>query len=366
MYTVCFTANATSAIKLVGDAYPFGKSRGLLLSADNHNSVNGIREYARRAGAPVRYLDLDADLRLRDPDAALDVASRAMTGGLFAFPAQSNFSGVQHALDLVARAQRRRLRRAARRRGIRAQQRPRPARARAGLRGALVLQDVRLSHRHRRAHRAAGFTRRPASPVVRRRSGGFRLRAERHAPAHAGRPRIRGRHARFSQHLRACRTASRFSNALALHGFTTTSRGSPRHCSTRFGDSDTAMVARSLRVYGPRADARTRRHGRVQCRRFRRRPCFVFSRGAARSRARRRAPRRLLLQSRMRRVGVRIQRGPRARGDAGAAREGFTIERFAAHMGRDVAVGAMRASLGMANNVRDVERAVAVVASFAD
>ena len=49
-----------------------------------------------------------------------------------------------------------------------------------------------------------------------------------------------------------------------------------------------------------------------------------------------------------------------------AAHEGFTIERFATHMERDVAVGAIRASVGMANNARDVERAIAVVASFAD
>ena len=39
----------------------------LLLSADNHNSVNGIREYARRAGARSSAIPLDGELRLRDP-----------------------------------------------------------------------------------------------------------------------------------------------------------------------------------------------------------------------------------------------------------------------------------------------------------
>ena len=49
-HAVCFTANATGAIELVGESYPFAPT-GLLLAADNHNSVNGIREFAARAGA---------------------------------------------------------------------------------------------------------------------------------------------------------------------------------------------------------------------------------------------------------------------------------------------------------------------------
>ena len=102
-HDVIFTANTSAAIKLVAEAYPFSKERGCFLAADNHNSVNGIREYARRAGAPVRYLPLDPDLRLLD--AELLLAEASLHGeGLFAFPAQSNFSGVQHPLDLVTKA----------------------------------------------------------------------------------------------------------------------------------------------------------------------------------------------------------------------------------------------------------------------
>jgi selenocysteine lyase/cysteine desulfurase len=100
-YVVCFTANATAAIKLVAEAYPFGPDVPYVLTADNHNSVNGVREYARRAGAPVEYIPLRADLRLDHPEARL---ARAGGGGLFAFPAQSNFSGVQHPLSLVRTA----------------------------------------------------------------------------------------------------------------------------------------------------------------------------------------------------------------------------------------------------------------------
>ena len=99
-YVVCFTANATAAIKLVAEAIRSGRHAACVLTADNHNSVNGVREYARRAGADGRYLPLRADLRLDHPEARLG-ADRS-GGGLFAFPAQSNFSGVQHPLSLVA------------------------------------------------------------------------------------------------------------------------------------------------------------------------------------------------------------------------------------------------------------------------
>jgi selenocysteine lyase/cysteine desulfurase len=102
-HDVCFTANATAAIKLVAEGYPFSPETTCVLSTDNHNSVNGIREYARRAGAKIRYLPLDRQLRLRDAELVLAVRN----GGLLAFPAQSNFSGVLHPLDLIDTAHRR-------------------------------------------------------------------------------------------------------------------------------------------------------------------------------------------------------------------------------------------------------------------
>jgi selenocysteine lyase/cysteine desulfurase len=55
-YAVVFTANASHALKLVGESYPFGPGNRFLLTFDNHNSVNGIREYARKAGAGVTYI----------------------------------------------------------------------------------------------------------------------------------------------------------------------------------------------------------------------------------------------------------------------------------------------------------------------
>jgi len=49
-YCVVFTQNASGALKLVGEAYPFAPDGQYLLTFDNHNSVNGIREYARMWG----------------------------------------------------------------------------------------------------------------------------------------------------------------------------------------------------------------------------------------------------------------------------------------------------------------------------
>jgi selenocysteine lyase/cysteine desulfurase len=104
-YVVCFTANTSSAIQLVASAYPFGPDAPLILSADNHNSVNGMRAYAERAGARVHHLPLDAELRLHDVASELTVLRATHVGaGLVAFPAQSNFSGVRHPLALVERA----------------------------------------------------------------------------------------------------------------------------------------------------------------------------------------------------------------------------------------------------------------------
>ena len=103
-YTVCFAANASNAIRLVAEAFPFERGSALALAADNHNSVNGIREYARRAGAALRLLPLDDTLRLEEPEQRLGRAPAAPS--LLAFPAQSNFSGVRHPLGLVRAAQR--------------------------------------------------------------------------------------------------------------------------------------------------------------------------------------------------------------------------------------------------------------------
>ena len=153
-YAAIFTPNATGACRLVGEAYPFGPRTRLILTQDNHNSVNGIREFARSRGAITRYVPFcSPELRVDDdavrqalaqprpgplgaawrvarcgvapsagrgwrarrqrslaadgvpdadrPAALLDGAATPRRRGLFAYPAQSNFSGVQHPLSWI-------------------------------------------------------------------------------------------------------------------------------------------------------------------------------------------------------------------------------------------------------------------------
>ena len=105
-YTAVFTLNASGALKLVGESYPFQPGGRLLLTVDNHNSVNGIREFARVKGAAIDYAPLTVpELRvdLAATDALLSRADPSRPN-LFAFPAQSNFSGVKHPLALIDRA----------------------------------------------------------------------------------------------------------------------------------------------------------------------------------------------------------------------------------------------------------------------
>ncbi len=54
-YVAIFTSNATGALKLVGEAYPFDAESACLLTFDNHNSVNGTREFARAKGSHVLH-----------------------------------------------------------------------------------------------------------------------------------------------------------------------------------------------------------------------------------------------------------------------------------------------------------------------
>ncbi|MFN7980475.1 MAG: aminotransferase class V-fold PLP-dependent enzyme, partial [Vicinamibacterales bacterium] len=107
-YTAIFTLNASGALKLIGESFPFTDASHLLMAFDNHNSVNGIREFAKAKGAAFTYAplttpDLRLDLAALRP---LLAAANREAANLFAFPAQSNFSGVQHPLSLVEEARR--------------------------------------------------------------------------------------------------------------------------------------------------------------------------------------------------------------------------------------------------------------------
>jgi selenocysteine lyase/cysteine desulfurase len=106
-YTAIFTPNASGALKLVGEAYPFEPGDQYALTFDNHNSVNGIREFACARGADVDYIPLLAPELRPDERALLALLDQPRPGRrrLFAYPAQSNFSGAQHPLEWIAYAQ---------------------------------------------------------------------------------------------------------------------------------------------------------------------------------------------------------------------------------------------------------------------
>lgn len=102
-YTAIFTLNASAGLKLIGESFPFTPESHYLLTFDNHNSVNGIREYARKHGAPVTYAPITVpEMRIDDEklhsyltDFNSDVPK------LFAYPAQSNFSGIHHSKEWI-------------------------------------------------------------------------------------------------------------------------------------------------------------------------------------------------------------------------------------------------------------------------
>lgn len=102
-YYAIFTPNASGALKLVGESYPFGPNSRYLLSFDNHNSVNGIREFARTKGAAIAYIPATPPAMHIDRSQLTAHLKQAQQGenNLFAFPAQSNFTGVQYPLEMI-------------------------------------------------------------------------------------------------------------------------------------------------------------------------------------------------------------------------------------------------------------------------
>ncbi|MCC6148311.1 MAG: aminotransferase class V-fold PLP-dependent enzyme [Anaerolineaceae bacterium] len=106
-YVCIFTQNASGALKLIGESFPFEEGSQYLLTYDNHNSVNGIREFARARGAKINYLPIELpEMRINGEELVSRLSSiNNSTANLFAYPAQSNFSGVQHSLEWIAKAQ---------------------------------------------------------------------------------------------------------------------------------------------------------------------------------------------------------------------------------------------------------------------
>jgi molybdenum cofactor sulfurtransferase len=102
-YLCIFTQNATEAIKLVAENYPFEAGDHLLMSLDNHRAVSSIFEKALQKEASLNFTPVNhTDLRLNER-MLIDHLDQLVYGKnkLFVFPAQSNLSGVKHGLEWV-------------------------------------------------------------------------------------------------------------------------------------------------------------------------------------------------------------------------------------------------------------------------
>lgn len=58
-WSCVFTSGATAALKAVGEQFPWCRGGAFVHARASHNSVLGIREYARAGGADVECLDLE-------------------------------------------------------------------------------------------------------------------------------------------------------------------------------------------------------------------------------------------------------------------------------------------------------------------
>ncbi|KAF8806613.1 PLP-dependent transferase [Phlegmacium glaucopus] len=105
-YTVVFTANASAALKLVAEAYPFTGGSSLVIGADSHNSVHGIREFATYRGARTCYVPSTSRGGFDIPTAKNVLLrnrprSRELAPSLFVMTCQSNISNSKNPLSVA-------------------------------------------------------------------------------------------------------------------------------------------------------------------------------------------------------------------------------------------------------------------------
>ena len=191
-YTVVFTANASAALKLVGESFPFEPGQPLPPDGrqpqlrQRHPGVRPCARCRRSTYLPLRTPDLRVDGAV-----VLDALDRVPAGrrNLFAYPAQSNYSGVRHPLDWVTLAHERGWDVLLDASAFVPDEPPRPVALAPGLRRDVLVQGLRLPDGDRLARRPPRGARPPAPPVVRRRDDRGRL-GRRPAPH----PRRYGKH----------------------------------------------------------------------------------------------------------------------------------------------------------------------------
>lgn len=86
-YICIFTINASGALRIVGESYPFGPNAKYMMLMDNHNSVNGIREFAHHRGAKFTYVAVTPGLRIDEDFLEKHLNDGSSGPKLFAYPA---------------------------------------------------------------------------------------------------------------------------------------------------------------------------------------------------------------------------------------------------------------------------------------
>eukprot|EP00873_Tetraselmis_striata_P027755 jgi/Tetstr1/448019/TSEL_035320.t1 len=119
-YECVLTSGATAGLRLLAEAFPWARGSRFWYTQDNHNSVLGIREEAAARGATANAVDVSRDAsglwaaaprgqaitRRGSADAGCADIGHCHSGSeapacLFAFPQESNFSGVKYNLDVI-------------------------------------------------------------------------------------------------------------------------------------------------------------------------------------------------------------------------------------------------------------------------
>jgi selenocysteine lyase/cysteine desulfurase len=106
-HDMVFKANASGAITIVAECFPFEQGSSFVLTKDNHTSMHGVRHFADERGASTKHVAVTEDLLIwgKSMNRALQ-AGDSTKYNLLAYPAQSNAAtGARHDLKWVKAAQ---------------------------------------------------------------------------------------------------------------------------------------------------------------------------------------------------------------------------------------------------------------------
>lgn len=106
-YNMVFTANQSSAFKLLADSYPFQSHRNLLTVYDYENeAVKVMIESSKKKGAQVTSAEFSwPSLRIQSGKLQKKIASKKKNRGLFVFPLQSRMTGARYSYFWMSMAQ---------------------------------------------------------------------------------------------------------------------------------------------------------------------------------------------------------------------------------------------------------------------